>query len=40
MAAAVSAGELLRRRLREGHDRAAVTQRMQKIMMEKFQGSA
>ena len=39
MAAAASAGELLGRRLREGHDRAVVTQKMQKIMMDKFQGS-
>ena len=39
MKAAEEAGKLLGRRLREGHDRARVTQKMQAIMMEKFKGS-
>lgn len=37
--AARQAGDLLGRRLREGHDRAAVTQKMQQMMMEKFKQS-
>jgi hypothetical protein len=40
MKAAVDAGILLGRRLREGHDRSVVTLKMQKVMMDKFQGSA
>ena len=40
MKSAVDAGMLLGRRLREGHDRAVVTLKMQKVMMDKFQGSA
>jgi multimeric flavodoxin WrbA len=39
MASAGDAGALLGRRLREGHDRAAVTLKMQKVMMDKFQGA-
>jgi multimeric flavodoxin WrbA len=39
MKSAVDAGELLGRRLREGHDRATVTLKMQKVMMDKFQGA-
>jgi multimeric flavodoxin WrbA len=34
--AAVDAGVLLGKRLRQGHDRQAVTMSMQKVMMEKF----
>jgi len=37
--AARRAGELLGRRLREGHDRAAVTKKMQQKMMHKFKQS-
>ncbi len=40
MQAAVKAGENLGQRLREGHDRILVTQKMQAVMMEKFKGSA
>jgi multimeric flavodoxin WrbA len=40
MQAAAEAGKLLGRRLRQGHDRMQVTQRMQAVMMEKFKGSA
>lgn len=40
MAAAVAAGKRLGKRLTEGHDRMAVTQKMQKIMMEKLSHSA
>jgi multimeric flavodoxin WrbA len=40
MKAAVDAGMLLGRRLREGHDRALVALKMQQVMMDKFQGSA
>ena len=36
MKAAVDAGKALGQRLREGHDRNAVTLRMQRVMMEKF----
>ena len=36
MEAAAAAGRELGRRLREGHDRAAVTRRMQARMMEMF----
>jgi hypothetical protein len=36
MASAVEAGRLLGRRLRNGHDRSAVTSRMQKQLMAKF----
>jgi hypothetical protein len=36
MASAVEAGRLLGQRLRDGHDRAAVTARMQKQLMAKF----
>ena len=36
--AAAEAGKLLGRRLRVGHDRMQVTQRMQAVMMEKFKG--
>lgn len=36
MSAAENAGKLLAKRLNEGHDRQAVTQKMQQIMMEKF----
>jgi len=39
MKAAVDAGKLLGRRLREGHDRSVVTLKMQKVMMDKFQGA-
>ena len=38
MASAAEAGELLGQRLRNGHDRAAVTSRMQKQLMAKFGG--
>jgi hypothetical protein len=37
--AAVEAGKKLGERLRNGHDRAQVTQNMQAIMMEKFEGA-
>lgn len=37
--AARKAGELLGRRLADGHDRRAVTQKMQQMMMEKFKHS-
>jgi multimeric flavodoxin WrbA len=40
MAEAVAAGQLLGQRLREGHDRAKVTQAMQQKMMAMFEGSA
>jgi len=40
MAAAVSAGKLLGRRLRDGHDRMAVTQKVQEKMMAQFESSA
>jgi hypothetical protein len=40
MKAAADAGELLGQRLREGHDRSAITLKIQKVMMDKFQGSA
>jgi multimeric flavodoxin WrbA len=40
MKAAADAGKLLGQRLREGHDRSEVTLKMQKVMMDKFQGSA
>jgi len=40
MKSAVDAGKLLGQRLREGHDRARVTLKMQKVMMDKFAGSA
>ncbi|MHC1745327.1 MAG: flavodoxin family protein [Syntrophobacteraceae bacterium] len=39
MRSASAAGELLGQRLREGHDRSAVTLKMQKVMMDKFQGA-
>lgn len=39
MAAAEEAGKLLGERLRDGHDRMAVTQNMQAKMMEMFQGA-
>jgi hypothetical protein len=39
MKAAVEAGKKLGERLREEHDRAQVTQNMQAIMMEKFEGA-
>jgi len=39
IAAARQAGELLGRRLSNGHDRGKVTEKMQKIMMEKFKSS-
>jgi multimeric flavodoxin WrbA len=38
--AATSAGELLGRRLREGHSRAEVTQKIQQVMMDKFRTTA
>jgi hypothetical protein len=38
-AEAVKAGELLGRRLKDGHDRQKVTKKMQKRMMEKFKSS-
>lgn len=40
MNAAVEAGKKLGERLREGHDRGAVTQKMQQKMMEMFKGTA
>ena len=40
MKAAADAGQLLGQRLRHGHDRLAVTQKMQQRMMELFKGSA
>lgn len=40
MQAAAEAGKLLGRRLREGHDRARVTQKMQQTMMAKMKESA
>ena len=40
MAAAVEAGKLLGRRLKNGHDREVVTQNMQKKMMAMFASSA
>mgnify|MGYP001828932653 FL=1 len=40
MDAAVKAGQLLGERLRNGHDRARVTQRMQEKMMAMFESSA
>jgi multimeric flavodoxin WrbA len=40
MAAAAEAGQLLGRRLREGHDRSAVTSRMQSRLMAMFGESA
>jgi len=39
MDAAVEAGKLLGQRLREGHDRMQVTQRMQEKMMSMFEGA-
>jgi multimeric flavodoxin WrbA len=39
MQAAVEAGKKLGERLRNGHDRAQVTQKMLAIMMEKFEGA-
>ena len=39
MQAAEDAGKILGQRLREGHDRMQVTQRMQAVMMEKFKGA-
>ena len=39
MGDAVEAGKLLASRLRNGHDRNAVTAKMQQVMMEKFKGS-
>jgi multimeric flavodoxin WrbA len=39
MAEAVKAGELLGRRLKDGHDRQKVTKKMQKRMMDKFKSS-
>jgi multimeric flavodoxin WrbA len=39
MEAAREAGKLLGKRLREGHDRQAVTLKMQKVMMDKFSSS-
>lgn len=39
MQAAIDAGKLLGGRLREGHDRAQVTMKMQQVMMEKFKAS-
>ena len=40
MAAAAAAGELLAQRLRNGHDRMTVTQKMQEKMMSMFETSA
>jgi multimeric flavodoxin WrbA len=40
MQAAEEAGKILGQRLREGHDRMQVTQKMQAVMMEKFKGTA
>ena len=40
MQAAVVAGKKLGQRLNNGHDRTQVTQKMQAVMMEKFEGSA
>lgn len=40
MASAVQAGKLLGERLTHGHDRAAVTQRVQEKMMSRFGESA
>ena len=39
MSAAVDAGIRLGRRLREGHDRTGVALKMQKVMMDSFQGA-
>jgi len=39
MQAAVEAGKKLGQRLQQGHDRTQVTQKMQSVMMEKFEGS-
>ena len=39
MQGAVEAGKTLGERLRQEHDRAQVTQKMQAIMMEKFEGA-
>ena len=39
MQAAEEAGKLLGQRLRQGHDRMQVTQKMQTVMMEKFKGA-
>ena len=39
MSAAAEAGKLLGNRLRDGHDREQVTQRMQQKMMEAFKSS-
>ena len=39
IAAAEKAGELLGQRLSNDHDRSKVTEKMQKIMMEKFKSS-
>jgi multimeric flavodoxin WrbA len=38
--AAVEAGKTLGHRLKKGHDRAPLTEKVQAIMMEKFEGSA
>ena len=40
MQAAIDAGKLLGRRLRDAHDRVKVTENMQQKMMETFKGSA
>ena len=40
MEGAADAGKLLGDRLRNGHDRKRVTQKMQQLMMEKFKGSS
>ena len=37
---ATAAGKLLGQRLRDGHDRMAVTQKMQQTLMAKFKESA
>ena len=39
MEAAAQAGEVLGKRLREGHDRLKVTEKMQAVMMERFKSS-
>jgi hypothetical protein len=40
MRATVEAGKTLGQRLKEGHDRAQMTEKIQAIIMEKFEGSA
>ncbi len=40
MQGAADAGRLLGRRLQDGHDRMAVTMKMQQLMMERFKSSA